>query len=374
MIKPFLFLLLILAVLTAQEMSFARTPADRYLSVRALGMGNAYTPIAKNTEALFFNPANLASNNGVNLTALKFHLGVDGVEAASDAKNFKSDIAQTIRQFYGKEIWVGAGALSGISFPNFAFAVYDSANINGILSNPALPTFSVDVVNDYGGALGFGFELVPGFKWGLSAKKIWRFGGSMDVPVSSLATLDDQIIRQQLENHGNGYSLDTGLAFTVPTLVKPTLSFTVRDVGNTKFALTKGLHAPPTDKQEMIAGISLEIPGPLMTITPVLEGRYLDDTSLTLGQKINAGLEVQLPALALRGGFHQGYWTAGVGMNLGILMLDVASYGVEMGEYPGQKEDRRYVLELTIDFGYDYSSGSFLGLNKENRSRLKQRR
>jgi hypothetical protein len=164
------------------------------------------------------------------------------------------------------------------------------------------------------------------------------------------------------------------LAFSIPSPVKPTVSFTVRDIGNTSFHMYKGLHTPPTDKQEMIGAFSLEVDAPLIKVTPVIEARYLTDTDMNLGKKINAGVEVQLPALALRGGFHQGYWTAGLGMNLGIIMLDVASYGVEMGEYPGQKEDRRYVLELTVDFGYDPSSGAFLGLSPENRTRLKQRR
>jgi hypothetical protein len=45
---------------------------------------------------------------------------------------------------------------------------------------------------------------------------------------------------------------------------------------------------------------------------------------------------------------------------LGLLKLDLATYGVEMGEYPGQLEDRRYALQLTLELGLDMGLG-FLG-------------
>jgi hypothetical protein len=88
-------------------------------------------------------------------------------------------------------------------------------------------------------------------------------------------------------------------------------------------------------------------------------------------------LEFDLPLLTLRTGYYQGYYTAGVGLDMGVLALDAATYGVELGEYPGQLEDRRYVAQMTIQIGLD---GSFLSLSGASgtaggaRRRLKQRR
>ncbi len=373
--QTFLFSIL-MGLLLITGNSYARELYNRNMSVRALGMGNAFTPIARGMDALFFNPAGLAKTKEITLTALKFKIGVNGIDAYEDAQDFDGDnYADTLRQFYGDNLWIGGGAVSGISTPNFAAAIYDSFNVSADLSNPALPSFEVDFVNDYGIATGFGMELAPGLALGFVGKRINRAGSTVEIPVSSLASLDNDDLEEQLDNRGLGYSLDVGAMMTFPTPVKPTLSFVMRDVGNTKFSLDTGIRNPPTDKSEMIGALSLELDVPGVTITPVLEMRHIgSDEEIHIGKKLHMGVEVDLPGIDLRAGLNQGYYTAGVALNLGIIMLDFATYGVELGEYPGQHEDRRYVLELTIDFGFDPANGVFLGLNKENRKRLKQRR
>jgi hypothetical protein len=78
-----------------------------------------------------------------------------------------------------------------------------------------------------------------------------------------------------------------------------------------------------------------------------------------MGKKINLGLELSWPIIDVRGGFQQGYLSYGVGCDIWLFRLDLASYGVELGEYPGQLEDRRYMLQMTFDFGVDPSNFSF---------------
>jgi hypothetical protein len=349
---------------------------NRGMSVRGLGMGGAFAPLARGTDALFFNPSGLARTKEITLTALKFNVGVNGVEAYENIQNIDgNDLADTLREFYGDNIWVGGGAVSGFSTPSFAAAIYDTFNVSADLSNPALPSFEVDYVNDYGIAAGFGIDVAPGFAFGFAGKRINRMGSTEEVAISSIADLDGDELMERLDNRGLGYSLDVGAMFTVNSPVKPTFTLVMKDLGNTKFSLDAGIKNPPTDYSNLIGALSFEMEIPGITITPVLQMNHLDsDEEIHIGKKIHMGVEFALPGLDLRAGLHQGYYTAGVGLNLGILMLDVATYGVELGEYPGQQEDRRYVLELTIDFGFDPSNGVFLGLNKENRKRLKQRR
>jgi hypothetical protein len=121
----------------------------------------------------------------------------------------------------------------------------------------------------------------------------------------------------------------------------------------------------------------MELDLPLLTITPSLDYRFADRTDMQIGEKLHLGLELDLPLIDIRAGLHQGYWTAGVGLGFGILSFDLASYGVEMGEYPGQREDRRYVAQMTFEIGFD---PGFLGFGNSGsgqsgeRRRLKQRR
>jgi hypothetical protein len=85
------------------------------------------------------------------------------------------------------------------------------------------------------------------------------------------------------------------------------------------------------------------------------------------------GLEIGLPLIDIRGGFNQGYYTMGATIDLWLLRFDLAYYGVELGEYPGQDEDRRIEAQLIIDIGFDPSL-NFLDFNKSKKKKLKQRR
>ena len=135
-----------------------------------------------------------------------------------------------------------------------------------------------------------------------------------------------------------------------------------------------------------MVGAALEIDTLLITVTPSFDYVYADRSDIQVGQKIHAGVEVALPLLRIRAGLNQGYYTAGVGLELGLLSVDVATYGVELGEYPGQHEDRRYVAQVKIELGFDpgsfgfgggsskSGSGSSSGSGSGSGRRLKQRR
>jgi hypothetical protein len=124
----------------------------------------------------------------------------------------------------------------------------------------------------------------------------------------------------------------------------------------------------------------MKFSGGLIDITPALDYRYANRTDIELGKKIHAGVEVALPLLTLRAGLNQGYYTAGVGLNLGLIHVDAATYGVELGAYPGQQEDRRYVAQFTFQLGFDPGrfglggSGSGADGDSSAHPRLKQRR
>ena len=104
-----------------------------------------------------------------------------------------------------------------------------------------------------------------------------------------------------------------------------------------------------------------------------------------MGSNLGLGLELGLPLLNLRGGMSQGYYTAGAGIDLGMIQADVATWGVELGAYPGQSVDRRYMAQLTIQLGIDFGNlfggggsgggdGSGSGGGGSGHKRLKRRR
>lgn len=369
--------LLILSVMVSGTL-FAAELYEVNTSVRALGMGNAYTSIVSDKDALFYNPAGLGRIEGYNFTIFDPRGGVDGQDvynAATQLAN-SSSYFDTLRTFFGKKLWIGGGAKSGFTMKGFGFAIYDTADISANLSNPAYPNFNVNFINDYGAAVGLAFDLAPGFTMGLTGKRITRLGARLPIGVDTLATASSSDLQNQINNRGTGYSLDGGLSFTIASPVKPTFSYVWKDMGLTTFTKDSGSIAPPQIKDEQIFGFGLSISSMLVDIKPSIDFKYMNRPEEQLGKKIHAGIEIGFPFLDLRAGINQGYYTLGVGIDMSFIKFDVATYGVELGEYPGQDEDRRYVAQLTVELGFDPNFNFLKGGNGSGRGSrsVKQRR
>ncbi len=356
MIKSLVWIFLILSgAAQASEL------VESYTSVRAMGMGNAFTAVVMDKESLFYNPAGLAKVSGVNLTLFNLKLGADGSDIIQTVKDGQESAkyVDTLKKLYGKNLWVGFGGLAAVTVPGFGMAAFDQGEVAAYLSNPAFPNLNFRYINDYGFTGGFAIDILPTVHFGLVGSRISRSGGAFPIGVSTLGTLSDQDLKDQIANSGTGYAASAGLILGVPTPANPRLSFVYKNIGVTAFTKESGAHAPPPMDTEMIAGFAFNVPIPLITITPSFDYKYINNTEEPIGKKIHFGMEVALPVFAVRGGFSQGYYTAGAGVDMPFIKADAATYGVELGEYPGQKEDRRYVVSVTIEFGFD-PSFSFL--------------
>jgi len=160
----------------------------------------------------------------------------------------------------------------------------------------------------------------------------------------------------------------------LPGPVSPTFGFAWRNIGYTNFVKASGLYSPPRSPQEMAAGASLELDAYLFKIVPSIEYKHMNDETEQLGKKLHAGIELQLPIVSLRAGLHQGYYTYGAGIDLGIIRLEAASWGVEMGEYPGQDESRRYAAQAYVNLSFDANFNFNFDWKMNMHRKVKQRR
>jgi hypothetical protein len=381
MIRKF-FLLAGFTALSTAISANASELVDTWGSARAAGMGNAFTAVAGEGEALFYNPAALARVSGFHWTIIDPRVGVNGpqaLEVAAVAGN-SGTTADKLNDLFGKSVWVGGGSKTSFVVPNFGIAAYANGDVGVNLQNPAYPQLNLNYIFDYGIALGGAIDLIPSI-WsvGLTARRVNRTGTNLPLGASVLATLNsDDILQGHLKDRGTGYGLDFGTMLTLPSPIRPTVAFTIRDLGYTTFSFDEGLSAPPRSEPDMTLGASITIDGLIASITPSIDYRYLDRPDIQTGKKLHLGLEFDLPLLSLRVGLNQGYYTAGVGLDMGIVAIDAATYGVELGEYPGQLEDRRYLVQLKIQLGLDGDFFSFSKLSgsaaSSGRGKLKQRR
>ncbi len=377
-LKKYISVSLVFCLLTTSLPAMgATTLIEGYRSARAVGMGNAYSAVVDNMDAIFYNPAALAKSSGVHWLIMDPGFGFSNLEAIQNMQNLDSDnFSDTINALSDEHFNFYATGKSGMQLGPFAFLVYQNVDLGLVATNPVSPTLDVGYINDVGYALGFALPFVPGImSWGATIRYIRRQGDRFEIGVSDLASQDEEYLKSLYDKRGTGYALDTGFLIRIPGPVSPTFSIAAKNVGSTKFKTTYvGVDAPPSDPQELTAGFALNIDLPLIGLIPSIEIKHVDKKDVTFGRKLHLGFEFQLLNLSLRAGLHQGYWAAGLGIGLGPIDLDLASYGVELGEETGQIEDRRYMLQLSLGLGLDFGGGFGSSSKGVEQTKTEQRR
>jgi hypothetical protein len=352
-------------------------------SVRALGMGNAFVSIVDDKDSLFYNPAGLGKVDSVRVTLVGLSAGANGIEGPKLVQDLQdsSKFAETVQSVYGKKYWAGGGARAAVVLPNYGFMVYNNVDAFARPMNPAASNIDHNLVSDFGFAAGFAYKL-DWFTAGVVAKRVSRYGGRGEIGVATLASLSPDEIKKSVENRGSAFAMDLGFNASPPGPLKPTFSFVIRNAGLTQFSADSGVNRVPSDSPEWIAGMAFDLDAGFARLRPAVDVKWANRTSVPLGKRLHMGAELQLPLIAMRAGFNSGYYALGAGVDLGVLNFDAATYGVELGAYPGQQEDRRYMAQFTfeIDFGSwgggtkGSSGGSSGGASGGSRSRLKPRR
>lgn len=338
---------------------------ESHINARAMGMGGAFAAIVDTEESLWYNPAGIAKNSGLYVTFADPHVGISNPDSITNLADLAdaTTFSATLDKLYGDPLWVGGGAKASVMAPFFAAGYFYDVDTSIVIDNPVNPSMEVSYITDTGYALGTAWSIGGIFQMGFAAKYITRtgvrktWGAQTIADIISGGSSPDVIFDEISGTTGTGYGLDMGVNFTFPTIVRPTISFVWKDIGNTKFRAATGEPNPPTEPQDMTVGIGLMLDVPFLSIAPVLEVRHLNDSDEQITKKVHLGLELGLPLLTLRAGLYQGYYTAGAGFNLGLIEIDAATWGTEIGGHPGQLESRRYLVQATIRLGFDVGGG-----------------
>lgn len=338
---------------------------EPHISARAMGLGGAYSALVEDDESLWYNPAGLAKNSGFYWTIADPHAGVSNANALTSLSDLQSatTFQSTLDGLYGEPIWIGLGGKTSFQMPFFAASYFYDVDTSIIVDNPVSPTLTTNFVTDQGYALGTGWSVGGILQMGFAAKYITRTGLRKDWGTQTIADISSGnstpsvIFDTIADTTGTGYALDYGMNITFPSPIQPTLSFVWKNMGNTKFRVDQGATAPPTEMQNMTLGGALLVDLFFVHVAPTVEFRHIDDTDIQLGKKLHLGLEVGVPFMDFRVGLYQGYYTLGFGLDLGILKIDAATWGTELGGYPGQFEDRRYMVQAILKIGFDIGGG-----------------
>lgn len=355
-------LLAVLASAAARVASAEPLPLF-YQGIRPLGMGGAFTAVADDENAMFYNPAGLNSIKGFGrfellnpLVALSTNTWEfagdlqDVADAQSDAEQ-ATLAAALLDKWLGEHFHTRASVFPNVTFHNFGIGVLGQGVFDGEVHNPAGSNAlrvrgGYDVAGLVSGAIGFS-PAGTILRLGVTGKFVRRELLDRSYTANDLVQQDGIDLDRDLRD-GSGFGVDVGVIFALPLPLNPAVGVTVQNIGDV------GLGDAGTLPQQVNAGVALRPSLPFGTLT--LAADMLDvtkelGTDNDTAKRLHMGAELALPAiLSLRTGLNQGYFSAGATIDLRVLKLAYAYSIEEVGAFSGQIPDRRHVAQLSVGF------------------------
>lgn len=324
-----------------------------FRDTRWLGRGNTGVAAITDSTAIFYNPAGLAFNKSVQLSIVNPSFAankntVNSYATLQDATQSDDALSDRFSPFLSKPMHLGLNVFPSIAFPHVAFGLYDNFALEAEYNNPVDPRLNFNYINDWGLAAGGGVRILKNLSFGLSMRYVRR--EAMDATLSGgllLSSLAD--LKDTLRRSGEGWALNTGLQYRLPIKESQYLSFglSVENLGQTTFRNRAGTTADPEKQdQSLNVGFAHGFESAVLDTQLLLDFRGIDQP-ITISKKIFTGAEVSLLKMDWRAGLYQGYWTAGVSLRLlPFIDLDFSSYGEELYNTVGQKENRVYLVSI----------------------------
>ena len=356
--------------------------------VRNLGMGNAGIGLSFDENALFYNPAGLASVDSI-LVGFPFLMEVsdDSVNIIKEVSKLSGDSknADIVALLMGKRVHfrnlidlnlimpfgelMTFGAAHGIE-TQFDFGVRNPVAIEIDFG------FRLDRINNFGFALpvargrwlvGAGVETIERCDIPLTTATFGSVLNNSDIGSSIGKCELNDLKRAQTFNLGFQRRLETASA------LKMTWGFTANNVGGLKFKRSDNETSPADQNPEYSTGFSWQPSwGPVRLLYAIdirdLTMKHADDTDCQskkstdcLWKRLHIGTEIGISPIdsgastfAIRAGFNQGYFTYGFELNPFIvfrgLNIQYAVYKTETGSQIGDRPDKRKVFQLNFGF------------------------
>lgn len=396
--------LIALGLVFSSQLSAEEIP-EHFTPVRPSGMGGAFTAVANDESAVWSNPAGLGRTRKQRSRSLFHVFKVPNVMigANKDSRNFydvfssagDATVANSVSKssVADKPLYIRAAAFpvavfdaSGYQSP-MAAGLYSNTTAKVVIEKDSPTEARVDATSDIGGVVGFGFNDASNlFNFGVQLRPLLRYAYNDRIPSDELP--NKQKINRRFKDDANqmyGLGIDTGLLYTIADFWYPTIGIAILNVPNgckadylnpfTKkmtrmcgnvyrgdinnpdalstvdpMDMRVGLSITPRFGQEIAVRFALDVHQlPLGTETQSFGLQGIDASKLIhFGAELFLGNPLEISPLSLRGGYSQGFVTAGATVDLGFMHIDFATYGRDVSSGAKPLEDRRYLGSLSF--------------------------
>jgi hypothetical protein len=349
-------------------------------STRSVGMGGTGVAVYGLENAVFLNPALLASMEGTEIRFFELQAVVnqntfkqydfysdhrdefENLDEMSDAEKnqFYNEMLKVARD----ETVLGFQGMAPLSIVHrgFSFGVYERARVDYDLREGAssIPHLQANAVAEgelvVGKAANFGTFFGKSLSFGANVKYLYRAVTVETKTAPAVETIDNVRVYR-----GGAVAFDLGLLLStdrwafgasVYDFNYPQIRWSVNEQPPEGFASPNGLI-----EGSMRLGLAyqpdIEIPGLLDEFKFALDVQSPMSEEMGFFKKISLGAEARFSGLLrLRTGIHQGYPAAGVGVVLKLVRIEYAFSGEALGRYPGQLDSWNHYISIGLGWGY----------------------
>ncbi len=346
-------------LLIFSELSLAQQRFDFYRGIRQMSMGGASVAVVNDETSLLLNPNGLGKLRDYIITLVDPEITLGG--QAERVLGFSVHQAlepqkalERLREHPGRHLHFQGQMFPSVVVPNFGLGLLAKYSVDAKVTED-LTTYELNYFNDSALVTGFNFRLWHGIiNLGFNARLVNRveIREELDPQSTSLTVAN-------LASEGIGLASDVGLTMTAPWAYLPTFSAVLRDAGNTRYSLRRGMllgatEQPEVTPQSLDVGLAFfPIHGNETRSTWTVEYRDVLTFSEAVDwqSRLHVGWELNIrDALFLRAGMNRRYWTAGMELVAGHYQLQLGSFGEEVGSESQRREDRRYAGKLSYRF------------------------
>lgn len=345
-------------------------------SIRSMGMGGAFYGLSNDEYALFYNPAGLSLYNGESEGMLRVNtqlsprtLSALNTLTKSGNKSVSS-IVDSLISYQGAPLYGQAGLLPYYLRKHFAIGLLlADTKFNFAILGKEIDTYvDVTAISDSGLVIGYARDLIdPNFHIGLNSKLLFRAGGKKAFTALDIAQNQNfNLNPKDIGGAGGGIDFDLGATYDFPAFpwgLQNRASLVFSNLIASDFSISRTGGKPPGLPRMMTLAYYSVLPGwkfidNFHLLVDFAEFNLGGEADRDYGQRvgsffkhINLGVEMPMRWFSLRAGLHQGYWTAGLGVNAKFFRLDFATYGEELAGGPGRLQSRRFALSLAFGAG-----------------------
>lgn len=370
------YLLLTLGLLLAAQPSFAlQETMKNYRGARSLSMGGVLYTTGLYDESLFGNPALQLDDPAwkislLNITAeLNDHMISDYSDVMKVTSAQGNGVLTTIadKGLAGKNEHYRLGVLPAFYAPHFfgedtSFAVGILVNNQTNLMLRSEAQVEMASVLDAGPAFGVAHRFFDShLNVGVNLRAIYRLSVDRTLNVTDFTQEGKKLNFKTLGTQGAGFDGDIGalykLPFAIPFFKGVSVGATLANFMQSHYSnfasdVVNGVKGQPVRNDRTFnGGLRLDFPDMLMFQNTLFAFEMQDVGStyrlISMAKRLHAGAETNLFGfMAVRAGLNQGYLTGGLGFDLPLVNINLATYGEELGSNAGQLEDRRFLLNL----------------------------